>query len=199
MVEDRTSRPQRPLQEFFERSANAMLIADDARRYTDVNEAACRLLGLSRAQLLERRIDDFTPPEALPQMEQLWSSFLEEGTQAGEFELQLPTGERRQVEYSATANFTPGQHLSVFLDPERDLPTERPRRQQEQRPRLTARQREVLVLVALGATTSDIGDRLGISTETARSHVKNAMQALGARNRAHAVALALSNALIALP
>jgi PAS domain S-box-containing protein len=197
--EDRTPTQQRPLQEFFERSANAILIADDRRRYTDANEAACTLLGMSREQLLQRRIDDFTPPEALPQMRQLWKTFLEVGTQAGQFELVLPTGARREVEYSATANFAPGQHLSVFLDPGRDLPSPAPAETPVQRPTLTARQREVLALVALGATTDDIANGLGISAETARSHVKNAMEKLGARNRAHAVALALRHEMIALP
>ena len=43
------------------RSPIAMLLADDQRRYVDVNEAACALLGLSRAELLEAGVDGLTP------------------------------------------------------------------------------------------------------------------------------------------
>ena len=40
--------------------------------------------------------------------------------------------------------------------------------------------------------TEEIAHRLAITQETARTHAKNAMNKLGARSRAHAVALALS-------
>jgi DNA-binding CsgD family transcriptional regulator len=57
---------------------------------------------------------------------------------------------------------------------------------------LTKREAEVIGLVALGANTKEIAERLTITQETARSHTKNAMRKLGARSRAHAVALAVA-------
>ena len=54
---------------------------------------------------------------------------------------------------------------------------------------LSPRQVEVLQLVAAGFSDGEIGLRLGISTLTAREHVRRAKSALGARTRAHAIAL----------
>jgi DNA-binding CsgD family transcriptional regulator len=51
----------------------------------------------------------------------------------------------------------------------------------------TARQREVLVLLAQGFTTRDIAERLGIAHETARNHVRGLLHALGVHSRLHAV------------
>ena len=49
---------------------------------------------------------------------------------------------------------------------------------------LTERETAVLGLVARGASNADIGDTLGISPHTARTHVQNVMAKLGVRNRA---------------
>lgn len=167
-----------------------MLIADDDRRYRDVNDAGCRLLGAPRAWILSRRVDDFTPPELRSRIEEMWRAFIAEGTQAGEFELVLPDGSRRAIDYSATANITPGMHLSILLPL---LPGgSSPGQPTVAGLSLTKREAEVMGLVALGANTEEIADRLEIAQETARTHAKNAMHKLGARSRAHAVALALS-------
>ena len=57
--------------------------------------------------------------------------------------------------------------------------------------RLSAREREVLGFVAQGLTAEEIGRMLCVSSETVRTHIRNASQRLGARSRAHAVAMAL--------
>jgi DNA-binding CsgD family transcriptional regulator len=54
---------------------------------------------------------------------------------------------------------------------------------------LTAREVEVLQLLAEGATTAQIAARLGISPATARTHVENMRTKLGAATRASLVAL----------
>jgi DNA-binding CsgD family transcriptional regulator len=61
---------------------------------------------------------------------------------------------------------------------------------------LTARETEVLSLVAEGLTYEEIGARLGIGVETARTHVTKARERLGAPTRAGAVAQALRLGLI---
>lgn len=174
----------------FERSRNAMLIADDERRFRDVNDAGCRLLGAPRGWILSHRIDDITPSEQRPAMDEMWSSFLDAGTQAGEFELQLPDGQRKTVDYSATANIRPRMHLSILLPLVPGLPDAGSDRVDDTS--LTPREAQVMGLVALGSNTEEIAERLVITQETARSHAKNAMRKLGARSRAHAVALALA-------
>jgi DNA-binding CsgD family transcriptional regulator len=61
---------------------------------------------------------------------------------------------------------------------------------------LTEREREVLTLLAQGLQLEEIGNRLGIGTETVRTHVRNASDRLGASNRTHAVAIAIRHKLI---
>lgn len=51
-------------------------------------------------------------------------------------------------------------------------------------------------LVALGRTSPEIADELGISASTVTTHVRNAMDKLGARSRAHLVAKALGDGLL---
>jgi DNA-binding NarL/FixJ family response regulator len=53
--------------------------------------------------------------------------------------------------------------------------------------RLTARQREIVALIAGGATDKEIGAKLGIRTATAQKHVANLLRRLGVANRAAAV------------
>jgi NarL family two-component system response regulator LiaR len=55
---------------------------------------------------------------------------------------------------------------------------------------LTAREWEVLDLLAEGRTTDDIADSLVLTSETIRSHVKHILRKLNARSRQEAVAAA---------
>jgi DNA-binding NarL/FixJ family response regulator len=59
------------------------------------------------------------------------------------------------------------------------------------KPALTPRETEVLSHVADGLTHEEIGNRLSISPETVRTHVRKACERLNARTRTHAVATAL--------
>ncbi len=64
------------------------------------------------------------------------------------------------------------------------------------RGRLTRRQRQILQLLADGESTTVAASVLGLSEETVKTHTKNIFTRLGARNRAHAVALGLRQGLI---
>ena len=74
-----------------------------------------------------------------------------------------------------------------FVDPaaEADAPT-----------MLTRRQRQILQLYADGHGTAAVANQLGLSAETVRTHTKGLLVRLGARDRAHAVAIGLRNSLI---
>jgi two-component system NarL family response regulator len=61
---------------------------------------------------------------------------------------------------------------------------------------LTGRQRQILQLYADGQSTTTAAERLGLSAETIRTHTKGILARLGARDRAHAVAIALRSSLI---
>jgi DNA-binding CsgD family transcriptional regulator len=61
---------------------------------------------------------------------------------------------------------------------------------------LTERELEVLRLLADGLRHEEIGKRLGIGSETVRTHLRKASDRLGAATRTQAVATALRQGLI---
>jgi DNA-binding NarL/FixJ family response regulator len=64
------------------------------------------------------------------------------------------------------------------------------------RGKLTRRQREILQLLANGQSTTFAAHELDVSEETVKTHTKNILARLEARNRTHAVAIALRESLI---
>jgi DNA-binding NarL/FixJ family response regulator len=65
----------------------------------------------------------------------------------------------------------------------------------EQEP--TMREIEVLQLISDGLVNREIGNRLFLSEETVKSHVRHLLAKLQARSRAHAVAVGFRRGLIA--
>jgi two-component system NarL family response regulator len=63
-------------------------------------------------------------------------------------------------------------------------------------PALTRRQRQILQMISDGHSTAATAKRLGLSAETIRTHTKAILARLGARDRAHAVGIALRSSLI---
>jgi LuxR family quorum sensing-dependent transcriptional regulator len=61
---------------------------------------------------------------------------------------------------------------------------------------LSPREREVLRLVAQGKSSREIGELLGISSRTVNEHVTSSVRKLSAKNRTHAVAIALRDGII---
>ncbi len=75
------------------------------------------------------------------------------------------------------------------------IPFAAPMRELEQEP--TMREIEVLQLVADGLVNREIGQRLFLSEETVKSHVRHLLAKLQARSRAHAVAVGYRRGIIA--
>ena len=63
---------------------------------------------------------------------------------------------------------------------------------------LTPREVEVLRHLAEGNRNRDIGDRLFISEETVKVHIKHIMEKLGASDRTQAVAIGVRRGIIQL-
>jgi DNA-binding CsgD family transcriptional regulator len=169
------------------RSPIAMLLADDERRYVDANDAACELLRLSREELLAAGVDGLTPPALRGGVPALWARFLAQGTMQGVYELTDASGRLIRITYVAIARVLPNRHLSCFLTSAAG------------RGMLTARERDVVGLAAQGLTSGRIAETLSVSQATVETHFRRAVGRLGARNRAHAIALALTRGEIVLP
>jgi PAS domain S-box-containing protein len=186
---DRTGAPPRPREDLYravlEHAPDAILVADDARRYIDGNRAARSFLGVSRQELVTLRIDDFTAARALPDIDRIWATFLQTGRLDGRFPMRLMNGLERLVSFHAVANITPGRHMtSLRLADESSSLLSPPQL-------LTARERELLTHVARGMRTRAIAESAGLSLDTVRTHLRNAARKLGAASRPHAVALAI--------
>ena len=63
---------------------------------------------------------------------------------------------------------------------------------------LSAREIEVLALIAAGNSNKLIADQLAISEDTVKGHVKSILSKLGANDRTHAVTVALKRGIIEL-
>jgi DNA-binding NarL/FixJ family response regulator len=90
----------------------------------------------------------------------------------------------RAVEAARTGDFyvDPGLSSTIVLD--------------EGDRTLSARQREILQMLADGMQTDAVAERLGLSTETVRTHTKRILAKLEASTRTQAVAIGIRHGLI---
>jgi DNA-binding NarL/FixJ family response regulator len=173
---------------------------DNERRYLEANKATQLLFRMTNRELQQRQIEDLTSPDYLSVLGHAWRRLMEDGLATGPYVTRFLDGSRLRVVYRAVSNVLPGQHLIVFVPadwPEDELAEldERASAEPVAGP-LTAREREVLTLVAAGAHVEQIALGLTITPATVKSHIRNIHRKLGSRNRAHAVALALQLGLI---
>jgi DNA-binding CsgD family transcriptional regulator len=182
----------------FTQSRNAMILVDDQRRVVDVNGACLRMLDEPRRSMIGEPLYRFVVdgPRA---SEGEWRAMLASGHFTGVAEMQRADGTRVAVQWAASTERVTGRQLVLFVALgtsrwgrrfRRDVTTERAGDE------LTPREREIVMLVALGGTAREIADELHISHDTVRTHVRNAMEKLHARSRAHLVAKALSAGLV---
>jgi PAS domain S-box-containing protein len=78
----------------------AQVEVDSTRRYTSVNDTACELLGYTRDELLNMRIDDISFPSGA-HVQPMYSQFMEDGAMRGIFALRRKSGEIVWVRYKA--------------------------------------------------------------------------------------------------
>jgi DNA-binding CsgD family transcriptional regulator len=157
----------------------AVVVAGDDRRYLHANAAAAVLLGIPLDQLIGMRVEEVTGTPA-EEAEAAWRRFLDAGVMVGTFPLLSPVGPRN-VPFISIADVVPGRHVAIFI-PEPDGRPWQP---------LSQRERQVVALVAGGATGREVGKMLSVSSATVETHIRNAMRRLGARNRSHLVTLAI--------
>jgi PAS domain-containing protein len=103
--------PGRILMEAADAAADIILVADDDRKYVDLNQAAAKALGLPKRDIIGRSIDDFFSEAKEEMIPSAWRAFIADGEQTGLCRLRH---QDRLFEYRARANFVPGLHVSVL-------------------------------------------------------------------------------------
>jgi DNA-binding CsgD family transcriptional regulator len=176
---------------FFDTAPVALLAADDDRRIIRVNERWSSLTGYNTGKAAGMRIDELLAPESRPGIEMRWTDLMAAGLATARIVILRPDHVRVAIRYGGFANVLSGVHVAACLaEPGQDMRALRPARARRAG-QLTRREQESLRLVAMGMTTTAAADQLGISPETVRTHVRNAMNKLGARTRAQAIAVAM--------
>ena len=179
------------LWEFMERAPVPLLAADEERRIRRVNAHWCDMTGYSAEQATGMKLDDLIAPESRPGLDMRWGDLLRSGMSTARTVLMCADGSRLQARYGACAHVVPDVQVITFLpEPGQAGRLMRPARTRRTG-QLTRREQESLRLVARGMTTTVAAEQLGISPETVRTHVRNAMNKLGARTRAQAIAVAM--------
>ncbi len=187
-------------------SSQALLVVDEEAICREASLGACRLLGLARGEVVGRSVEELLDPGSRGRFDHVWQAFRESGGHAEPFALDAPAG-TGEVGITVTAGVLPDRHL-IRIDPlagsppiANDRPVngavlDEPRFAAQGARTPTAREREVLALLAGGATDGQIAAMLHLSPATVQTHVRNAKAKLGAKTRAQAVALAIQRALI---
>jgi DNA-binding NarL/FixJ family response regulator len=104
---------------------------------------------------------------------------------AGAAGLALKSGDPEELEQAILKVAAGGDYLDPRLTPLLEGKTN------GQAKTLSPREREIMGLLSQGLSGEEAAKQLYLSSETVRTHVRNAMSKLGAATRAHAVALAL--------
>jgi DNA-binding CsgD family transcriptional regulator len=159
----------------------AVIVVDDERRLLHASADACGMLGIEVDDVTAKRIDDFVPCRLT--LELAWQVFWAHGTMVSS---QAVVGQHgiRRIPFVAVRDVVPGRHVSVLMPGPLAVRDYQP---------LTQREREVVGLLAIGATSPEIVSHLGLAYDTVQSHIRNARGRLGARNRAHLVSLAIAH------
>ncbi len=175
----------------FERSSNPVALLDENRTIVQLNDAAVELFGGDRELLVGHSMADSVRPSERAQSAREWEEFLRTGDYSGHREVIRAYGSSVKVDFAARIASVDGERRAIYVamvDPEHDGPSTEAAVELP----LTAREREVVTLIALGRDTAEIAAELGVSPETVRSHVRNAMAKLDVHTRAQLVAVVIS-------
>lgn len=183
----------------FARSRNAMLLLDANRRILAANQAMLDLIGYSHEQVVGRRIDLFLEPDEWKSLDSEWQAFRLRGEFLGERCMVRADGRLARLHYAARWALVGRDSVVLYVALESDVTPPRVVDADDldgtSRP-LSPRELEVISEVAMGLRAHEIADELGIAPSTVRTHLRNAMKAVGARSQAQLVAIAFERGLI---
>lgn len=180
----------------FDRSANPMALLHPNRVFVAVNQAFVDSFGYTPEQVLGRRADFLVEPRMLGQVETDWETLRRTGQISGNREFIAADGRHLRVHFAAQRADVIGEEFVLYVvlpaHPRHVQVGEGPRERQA----LTPREQEIVSEIAMGRRVNEIAARLFISPTTVRTHVRNAMDKVGARSQAQLVAIALSDCLL---
>jgi DNA-binding CsgD family transcriptional regulator len=202
-----------PFWSLFEQSHIPMALVDRNRCYVAINDAEVELFKYPRDEVIGALAGRTAVAEPAA-TEAEWARLLRTNELYGERIVERANGTLIRVSYAAHGTSVAGQWMALFVTlsaqlepggeelirtaaPDRaarggvDLPIASGRGDV-----LTAREREVVRRVALGAGTRQIAADMYLSPATIRSHVRNAMVKTGAHTRAQLVAIVLGDRLV---
>jgi DNA-binding CsgD family transcriptional regulator len=175
------------------------LVVDDEGICAEASLGACLLLNAARDDVVGRAVGELLEASSRERFAAHWRSARRAGGRVGTFALAPPAS--LEVEMTVTSAVMPERHL-IALEAASETASHglvngrgHSRFTGVDRPP-SAREREILDLLAHGATDEQIATMLSLSPATVQSHVRNAKAKLGARTRAQAVALAFRRGLI---
>ena len=165
----------------FEAAPDGIVVVDaESRSYVYVNPAAAAMTGSPVELIVGKTTFEHPRPSDPDTLDRLWERIETERELSGRYRFVGPDGRTRTVDFKARGHFVPNRHLVMVR--ERPGP----------RMPLSPREREVLTQLALGRTGAQVAQQLVLSPETVRTHIRNAMEKLGASTRTHAIALAIA-------
>jgi PAS domain S-box-containing protein len=177
----------------FKGSRNAMALVDEGRSLVEVNGALLQLTGYKRAAIVGNPVHTLVEGGPLLSPRE-WAAALAREEFTGEVGLVCADGNVVVGQWGAHTAGVAGHRLVLFVMLNRSRSGGRFRRTlpaDDDLGELSNRETDVVRLVALGRSGPEIAEELGISPDTVRTHVRNAMRKVGARSRAHLVAKTL--------
>jgi PAS domain S-box-containing protein len=162
-----------------------MYVLDRSGRIVWLNSAAKAVV----PEAIGHKFTEYLPPDQLHHGRRMFASRIlgqapfEDHTTS----IVLPDGERRKVEISSVPLRRHQQIVGVFGVVHPHAHSEGRSELAAEPPALTPREHEVLSLLGEGLTTEQMADRLGLSPETVRNHIKGLLAGLHAKSRLEAV------------
>jgi PAS domain S-box-containing protein len=183
----------------FSHSSNPMFVIGADRRIAAANTAGQELLGRSAADVVGLAWPSVVTRPGPAVDEATWRAMIVgERDVVGQRVIRRPDGSTVEIDFAARSTRVAGVllvlgvclHVAPYAPRAADA-------SDAASATLTNRELEVVRLVALGRTGPQIAAELHVAEDTVRNHVRNAMVKTAARTRAHLVAIAFADGLLA--
>lgn len=104
------------LQALFDLSIDAIILVDDEGHYIDVNQAAAKLFGYSREELLRMKVGDLTPGENREDLKAIWREVFAGASIQTIHVGATKGGDRLILKLQTLGHVTPGLNYSIIHD-----------------------------------------------------------------------------------